>query len=149
MLTFEITESAKTQILRMFERSRYIYPVARISEVADAENYFGDQKSILLNNTDISDEVKNNLLKKYNSIEDDLVSRLDIAVVDKNDCQSKIVSVNGIDMLLGDEPEKLFNNCSLVFDSKCFFLLDSDGEFHTLRSLAKKNQINGVRREWR
>ena len=47
-------------------------------------------------------------------------------------------TINGINILMGERASELFDNCCLTFDGIYFYLIDSDGMYHTLRTLAEK-----------
>lgn len=141
MVLFKITDDAKLQILRIFEHSGYTNPVARLCERADAGGLFDDIKDSIIHMTKRDEDITLKATKRFKEVKEQLKSILVIDVIEKSDCQREdLATINGINILMGDNVTRFLSGCCLVYDGRYFLLLDSDNEAHTLRSLAKKKK---------
>lgn len=141
MVLFKITDDAKSQILHIFEHSGYSSPVARLCERADAGGLFDDIKDSIIHASKQDEDITLKATKKFKEVKEQLNSILVIDVIKKSDCQREDLStINGINILMGDNAALFLSGCCLTYDGRNFLLLDSDNEAHTLRTLAKKKK---------
>ena len=139
MTPFKITDDAKLQILRIFDHSGYMNPVARLCERADAGGLFDNIKDSIIHASKQDEDITLKAAKRFMEVEEQLNSILAIDVIEESDGQREdIANINGIKMLMGDSVARILSGCSLTYDGRHFLLLDSDNEVHTLRTLAKK-----------